>query len=61
MDAAEQGFVIPDDDAPRRIFSLASFECGNRIAAVIQASNAGRMSWAEALAAADRIRAEYGS
>lgn len=59
LDAAEQGYYVPDHDAPARIMTLRSFERGNRLAAVIMDVNANRITWQQGNAMADAISAEY--
>lgn len=58
-EAAEEGFTVPDGEAPDRLFSLPSFEMGNRIAAVIQQMNCGQLQWADADAEVFKIKQEY--
>ena len=53
-EAADDGFVIPDPDAPSRIFSLESFTTGNQVASVLAQLNAGQIDHEQA----DRLVAE---
>lgn len=59
IDAVDQGYAVPDDAAPARIMTTQTFERGNRIAALIQQVNAGRLSFAEANEQAAVIDAQY--
>jgi len=59
LEAATQGFTIPDDEAPARVMAQPSFERETRLAALVQQVNAGTMSHAQAHIEAERINAEY--
>jgi hypothetical protein len=47
-DMVDEGYIVPDQGALERLYGTPEWERGTRITAIIQACNAGLMSWEEA-------------
>lgn len=61
LEACELGYLVPAPGEAERIFSLPSFECGNRIASVLMQHNQGSLSWQDVHQRCAEIKAEYES
>ncbi len=56
--AVAQGYRVPDEAGAATVRALPSFSRGNRIAALLQEHNTGRLSWDEYLVRADAVQRE---
>lgn len=55
-DMVDEGYIVPDQGALDRLYGTPEWERGTRITAIIQACNAGLMSWEEANRQASEIK-----
>ncbi|MFC0668589.1 hypothetical protein ACFSKY_23200 [Azotobacter chroococcum] len=60
-DLVDNGYTLPDPGALDRLADTVEWQRGMEVVAVIQACNAGRMSYEDALRAREAIDARYAS
>lgn len=58
-DMVDEGYIVPDEGALDRLCGKPEWQRGTEITAVIQASNAGLISWEEANRRAFEIKLKY--
>ena len=58
-DMVDDGYIVPDQGALDRVYGTPEWERGSQITAIIQACNAGLMSWDEANRNAMEVKQLY--